>query len=136
MKKTLQTLIILTSLCFGLNAVAAGGDCANEEHYPLISHAALTQSIQAKSITVIDVNSQDSFNKNHVTGAFHYGSHESDFDKLLPAKKDAQIVAYCGGPKCGAWKKAAERACEQGYTNIFHYKDGISGWVKAEKKAS
>jgi rhodanese-related sulfurtransferase len=135
-KKSLQALLISSSLCFGLNAATAGGDCAKEDHYPLISHAALTQSIQSKSITVIDVNSQDSFDKNHVTGAFHYGSHQSDFVKLLPPKKDAQIVAYCGGPQCGAWKKAAERACEQGYTNIFHYKDGITGWVKAEKKPS
>jgi rhodanese-related sulfurtransferase len=135
MKKTLHLLMISVSICLGLNsALAANSDCDQEDHYPLITHSELTQSIQSKSVVVIDVNSQESFDKNHVTGAFHYGSHKADFEKQLPAKKDAMIVAYCGGPQCGAWKKAAERACEQGYTHILHYKDGISGWVKAEKK--
>jgi rhodanese-related sulfurtransferase len=40
------------------------------------------------------------------------------------------IVAYCGGPACTAWKKAAQDACKLGYTNIKHFKEGISGWKK------
>ena len=47
---------------------------------------------------------------------------------MLPADKNALIVAYCGGPKCGAWKKAAKAAAALGYTNIKHFSGGISGW--------
>ena len=45
--------------------------------------------------------------------------------------KDALIVAYCGGPSCGAYKKAIEAATKLGYTNIKHFSKGLSGWKEA-----
>jgi rhodanese-related sulfurtransferase len=50
---------------------------------------------------------------------------------LLPQDKGALIVAYCGGPKCGAYKSAAAAAKKLGYTNVKHLSAGISGWKKA-----
>lgn len=132
MKKVIQaTVVLLGSIYFcGLNAFAANTNCIKEEHFPLIQYGDLAQKIKTKSVLVIDVNSKESYDKNHITGAIHYGSHKADFDKLLPEDKNAMIVAYCGGPQCSAWKEAAERACDKGYTNIHHYKEGIKGWVK------
>jgi rhodanese-related sulfurtransferase len=43
--------------------------------------------------------------------------------------KTTLIVAYCGGPECGAYKAAADAAAALGYTNIKHYSEGISGWL-------
>jgi len=104
-------------------------ECKDEAHFPLISKKELTEVAQAKTAVIIDVNSKESFKKVHVPGAFHYETHHKDFAKMLPTEKDKLIVAYCGGTKCGAWHKAAEEACELGYTNIRHFKEGIQGWV-------
>lgn len=105
-------------------------DCASDSHYPIISKADLKQHVDAKDAFIVDVNSSESFKDAHVPNAIHFADHKTDFAKLLPAQKDALIVAYCGGPKCEAWLNAAKKACELGYTNIQHFKDGISGWKK------
>lgn len=103
-------------------------ECAEESHFPEISKNELKKVVQKKSAFIVDVNSEDSFKEKHVPGAIHYDSRHNEFSKLLPKDKGALVVAYCGGPQCGAWKKAATEACELGYTNIRHFKGGISGW--------
>lgn len=45
--------------------------------------------------------------------------------------KDAEIVAYCGGPQCPQSTQAARRLAELGYTNVRTYKDGVEGWKAA-----
>ncbi|MFM8357902.1 MAG: rhodanese-like domain-containing protein [Verrucomicrobiota bacterium] len=40
-------------------------------------------------------------------------------------------MAYCGGPRCSAYKAAAEAAQKLGYKNVKHMSAGISGWNKA-----
>jgi rhodanese-related sulfurtransferase len=111
----------------------AQADCSKEERFSQVSRSELAQLIQKKNVTVVDVNSEKSYAKQKVPGAIHYGSNKASFAKVLPEKKDALIVAYCGGPSCSAWKEAAQAACELGYTNVRHYKGGIQGWMKGEK---
>lgn len=53
---------------------------------------------------------------------------------MLPKDKDALIVAYCGGPRCGAYASAAKAAEKLGYTNVKHLTAGISGWQEAGEK--
>jgi rhodanese-related sulfurtransferase len=104
-------------------------DCKNETLYKHISKDELKKDIADNKAFLIDVNSKESFDKEHIGNAIHFGS-TKEFAKALPADKNAEIVAYCGGPKCTAWKKAATEACKLGYNNIRHFTDGISGWVK------
>jgi rhodanese-related sulfurtransferase len=52
----------------------------------------------------------------------------------LPSDKGALVVAYCGSPACSAYKAAANKAKELGYTNVKHLSAGISGWKKAGEK--
>jgi rhodanese-related sulfurtransferase len=104
-------------------------DCKNENLYKEISKDELKKDIESNSIFAIDVNGKDSYAEHHIGNAIHFGS-TKDFAKALPADKNAPIVAYCGGPSCTAWKKAAMAACKLHYVNIRHYKGGISEWVK------
>ena len=114
----------------GADPSMAKADCKSESHYPEIDKATLTSLVGQKGVMIVDVNSKDSFQQAHVPGAIHFGSMKpAAFVKALPEDHNAPIVAYCGGPECGAWKKAAENACEHGYTNIKHFKGGIKGWV-------
>lgn len=110
--------------------VFAKSDCSKESNYQIVTKAELEKIVKDKTAFIIDVNSDDSFRKTHVPGAVHFAQIEDNFANKLPTDKSAQIVAYCGGPMCGAWKQAAKKACEMGYTNIKHFKEGISGWNK------
>jgi len=100
---------------------------AADEKFGEISHADLLAAISAKSVVVIDVNGTDSYAACHIPGALDFDA-VKDLAKRLPADKNALIVAYCGSPTCGAWHEGAEAVSALGYTNVKHYKNGISGW--------
>ena len=119
-------------LAFLASAAIAVSAFAGE--FPDISIAEVKAAIKAKKITLIDVNGSDSYAKRHVPGAVDFDATEKELAKHLPADKDALIVAYCGGPKCSAYKAAADAAEKLGYKNVKHMSAGISGWVDAGEK--
>jgi rhodanese-related sulfurtransferase len=125
--KTISILVLLMLLS-SQNSLAATPNCKDDKNYPEIEKSELNTLVQKKSVFVVDVNSKESFKKSHVPTAIHYGEVKNEFASKLPTDKNALIVAYCGGPACTAWKKAAMEACANGYTNIKHFKGGISGW--------
>jgi len=103
----------------------------NAGEYPDISIKELKGLIASKKVTVIDVMGAKSYAKGHVPTAISFNK---NLAKALPKNKDALIVAYCGGPSCKAYKRAASLAEKLGYTNVKHMSAGISGWKKAGEK--
>lgn len=99
--------------------------------FPDISIKELKDAIAAKKVTVIDVNGSGSYAKGHVPSAIDYATVSKDLASKLPADKGALVVAYCGGPSCNAYQKAAKAAQALGYTNVKHLSAGISGWLQA-----
>ena len=99
--------------------------------FPDISIADLKQAIADKKVTVIDVNGTASYKDGHVPTAIDFEASKADLASKLPADKGALVVAYCGGPSCSAYKAAANKAAELGYTNVKHLSAGISGWLQA-----
>ena len=69
-----------------------------------------------------------------VSTAIDYEANSEKIKDVLPESKDALIVAYCGGPQCGAYKTAVKAAVALGYTNVKHLTAGISGWKDAGEK--
>jgi rhodanese-related sulfurtransferase len=102
--------------------------------YPDVSVKELKKSIENKQVTVIDVNGTESFAKGHIPGAIDFEASEEKLASVLPKDKNALIVAYCGGPKCMAYKQAAKKAEALGYKNVKHLSAGISGWKEAGEK--
>ncbi|HSH08920.1 MAG TPA: rhodanese-like domain-containing protein, partial [Oceanipulchritudo sp.] len=86
----------------------------------------------AKSVVLLDANGSKTYAKNHIPGAIDVSS-VKDLSAVLPADKNTLIVAYCGGPRCSAFKRPADTAKKLGYTNVKHLSAGISGWVDAGK---
>jgi rhodanese-related sulfurtransferase len=123
MKKLLLSLATLACAI----AVQAGD-------FPDISITDLDKAIAAKKATVIDVNGTESWKQGRIPGAIDFEADKAKLASLLPKDKDALIVAYCGGPECGAYQSAAKAAKDLGYTNVKHLKAGISGWKAAERK--
>jgi rhodanese-related sulfurtransferase len=93
-----------------------------------ISPADLRAQVEAKQVSVFDVNSQQSWQKAHVPGAKHLdptGFTAGD----LPGDKKASLVFYCGNPICRKAPAAAKRAQQMGYENVKVMSAGISGWI-------
>jgi rhodanese-related sulfurtransferase len=123
--KKLFCLLAVTAL-FGVRAFAA--------EYPDVTIPEVKQAIADGKVTIIDVNGAQSYKNGHVPGALDFSAIKKELATKLPADKGALIVAYCGGPSCGAYARAANAAKELGYTNVKHMSAGISGWVKAGEK--
>ncbi len=117
-------------LCLlALTAFVAAPVFAGE--FPDITIPEVKKEIAAGKAVIIDVNGAQSYKKGHVPGALDYTEVSKDLASKLPADKGALVIAYCGGPACNAYTRAANAAKELGYTNVKHMSAGISGWVKA-----
>jgi rhodanese-related sulfurtransferase len=82
-------------------------------------------------VSVIDVNSPQSWMKAHVPGASNLDPAEYK-DSDLPPNKDAVLVFYCSNPMCRKAPNAARRAKQMGYSNVQVMSAGISGWLAAK----
>ncbi|MBM3850605.1 MAG: rhodanese-like domain-containing protein [Verrucomicrobia bacterium] len=123
----MKKLLALAASLFVTASVFAG-------EYPDISIKEVKTLVSSKKAVFIDVNGSESYAKGHVPGALDFDAIESDLAKSLPADKSTLIVAYCGGPRCKAYKAAAEAAEKLGYKNVKHMSAGISGWNAAGEK--
>jgi rhodanese-related sulfurtransferase len=99
--------------------------------FPDISIPDVKAAIAAKNVTLLDANGTRSYKAGHVPGALNFEAVKADLARSLPADKNALIVAYCGNPKCMAYKEAAQAVKELGYTNVKHMPAGIAGWKQA-----
>ncbi|HEV8542136.1 MAG TPA: rhodanese-like domain-containing protein [Verrucomicrobiae bacterium] len=119
---------------FTLAAALLFSAAAFAKEFPDISIPELKKAIAEKKVTVIDVNGTESYQIGHIPSAVDFEKNETRFAKTLPQDKNALVVAYCGGPKCMAYKEAAEAAEKLGYKNVKHLSAGISGWKEAGEK--
>jgi rhodanese-related sulfurtransferase len=93
-----------------------------------VSPEELAPLVQQKKVTVLDVNSRQSWTKQRVPGAHNIDS--VDFkDGELPTDRTSALVFYCSGPLCRKAPIAARRAKKMGYDNVRVMSAGISGWL-------
>lgn len=94
----------------------------------------LSKLMSGGSAVVVDANGADTRQEYGVIpGALLLTSYK-DYDLgVLPASKETPVVFYCGGEKCAAAPKAADRAAAAGWKNVRVLKVGIRGWVAAGK---
>jgi len=69
------------------------------------------------------------FDNRHIEGSVNIVMDMLQYD--LPEDKERALVFYCLGIKCVASWRAAEKAVELGYTNVYAFREGIPGWEKA-----
>lgn len=89
---------------------------------------------KADDYTLVDVLSAKSFEGMHVPSshniAYAPGFAEA-FAKALPVPKDARIIVYCASSGCQLSHLAADELEKAGYTDVYHYVDGLAGWKNA-----
>ena len=96
----------------------------------VISPGKLQQLMQKQPVSVVDVNSRQSWLAARVPGARPLdpmGYDEND----LPADRDSTLVFYCSNFMCRKAPNAARRAKDMGYRDVYVMSAGISGWVGA-----
>lgn len=96
-----------------------------------ISPQDLHLQIQQQAVTVIDVNSTQSWMKAHVPGALNLDPENYTLGEL-PSDKASSLVFYCSNPMCRKAPNAARRAKKMGYENIRVLSAGITGWLSAK----
>jgi len=96
-----------------------------------LSPAALYELMQQAQVTVIDVNSHQSWAKARVPGARNLDP-TTYAESELPADKGTNLVFYCSNPLCRKAPTAGRRAKKMGYRNIQVMSAGISGWLGAK----
>ena len=69
------------------------------------------------------------FDNQHIQGSVNIVMDMLEYD--LPADKERILVFYCLGIKCVASWRAAEKAVELGYQNVYAFREGLPGWQKA-----
>jgi rhodanese-related sulfurtransferase len=123
MKKLLTSLM---ALAFAASIYAA--------EYPTITIPDLKATMSSKKVVLLDANGTESWQTGHIPGAIDFVANQEHLASLLPADKNALIVAYCGNPQCPAYRAAAAAAQKLGYKNIKHLTAGIMGWRDAGEK--
>ncbi len=131
MRTPLLTALLLLSPIAMVACEEACANCEAKAEIKDITLADLKKAIADKKVTLLDANGTESFIKGRLPGAIDFVANKADLAKVLPADKASLIVAYCGGPKCGAWKGAATAAAALGYTNVQHFSGGLAGWKEA-----
>ncbi|MEO6873458.1 MAG: rhodanese-like domain-containing protein [Opitutaceae bacterium] len=117
---------LVASLLFAASAFAGASTKVTD-----ISQSQLQAAIAAKSAVILDVNGSDSYKAGHIPGAIDYIANKKQIASMLPADKNALVVAYCASPSCGAYAAAANAAVKLGYTNVKHFAPGIEGWKES-----
>jgi rhodanese-related sulfurtransferase len=133
MRRALLAGLAILSTAFLATALWAA-DAKTVESLPDIGINELKAAIADKSVTLLDANGTEMYREAHIPGAINFEASADQLLKVLPKDKGALIVAYCGGPKCMAYKAAAAKALALGYTNVKHLPAGISGWKSAGEK--
>ena len=116
-----------------LVAALALAAAAHAAPFPDITITELKAAIENKQVTLLDVNGTVSYQGGHIPSAMDYTAVKQNLAKVLPKDKNALVVAYCGGPACGAYQAAAKAAKDLGYKNVKHLAAGISGWKEAKE---
>lgn len=140
MRIKIFSLILITMLTCG-DVFAMCGVCGKGMFSQVASKAAMKDGVKeitynqfmdiknsGEKYTLLDVLSQDSYDKGHIEGAVSFPLdtiNKSSAETRLT--KDAHIIVYCGSFQCTASTEAAKKLSKLGY-DVLDYKGGLKEW--------
>lgn len=82
------------------------------------------------NLVILDNRSQADYAAGHIEGAVRLIDTDinAEDDLLVQAAKDAPVLFYCNGLRCGRAANAAIKAVGYGYTDVHYYALGIEEW--------
>jgi rhodanese-related sulfurtransferase len=123
--RTFGTLILLVA------AQPAPAEEKAKEGYVVITSEELRAMVARPEpgMVVIDARTPKEYQEVHITGAINIPEPElAKNHSLLTFPKEAKLVFYCNGVKCGKSKKSALVAIEAGYQTVYVHGEGMPVW--------
>jgi rhodanese-related sulfurtransferase len=121
----LAVLMVLTA------AVLAFGAEKKQEPFTVVTSEEAKAMIDRREsgLIVIDARTPEEFQEVHINGAVNLPLPVLEKDpSALKFPKDAKLVFYCNGFKCGKSPKAARLAASLGYRNLYVLSEGMPAW--------
>ncbi len=83
-------------------------------------------------LVILDNRQPADFDAGHIEGAVRLLDTDTNAETLAKhvKSKDAAVLFYCNGLKCGRAAKAAEVAVKLGYAKVHYYALGMEEWRK------
>jgi rhodanese-related sulfurtransferase len=121
--------IIMGAVVMLVLILSVPGVCGSKD-YSVISTAELRAMFdQKQKFTLIDARTKQEYQNAHIIKAVNIPDKKlKENMALLPADRNALLVIYCNGVKCGKSKRLADQLAPLGYTRITIYSEGIPVW--------
>jgi len=125
---------LMAALILGLSSSAAAQDAPMQIKGATTVNAAQIFDLITKKpdLVIFDNRKQEDFASGHIEGAMRLIDTDVTANTLaahVPGKS-TPVLFYCNGIKCGRAAKAAEKAVELGYTQVYYYALGMDEWNK------
>lgn len=123
---------LLTLIAIGVLGVSANANAKTDAYKEINAEELQKMQKDNPKLPIIDSRGGDWFDGTVIQGAVQLAASDTNEETLvkISADKNAPIVFYCTNEQCPASAKAAHKAAELGYKNIFKYKAGIDDWKK------
>jgi rhodanese-related sulfurtransferase len=130
----MRHLVFAAAILVGLAGTAAAQDAPMRISGATTVNAAQIFDLIEKfpTITILDNRKPEDFSAGHIEGAVRLIDTDVSTETLAKAipGKDAPVLFYCNGVKCGRAAKATEKAVQLGYSKVFYYALGMDEWSK------
>lgn len=99
--------------------------------YREVTPAGLTLLINRENALVVDLSSQQDFDKGHIAGARHVAMSQFDPEnKELAKVRDLPIAVYCKAGTISS--QAAARLVKAGFKHVYWLGGGLTAWRQAD----
>lgn len=109
--------------------LVAGSVVASPKGYQEIDAVAVKEMMDQGRVTVVFPLSPIEYDHQHIKGSVNIPLEQ--LEGRLPDDKTSPLVFYCLGMKCVASWRAAEKAVDLGYQNVYAFRAGLPAWVEA-----
>lgn len=83
------------------------------------------------SVTVVNVLSQEQFEKSHIPGSINIPLDRLEDEAPERLDREGDIVVYCASESCQASPKAAKKLESMGFQHVQDYEGGLADWQDA-----
>lgn len=99
--------------------------------YKALTPAGLTQLINRDNALLVDLSSQQDFEKGHIPGALHVAPSQFDPEsKELTKVRELPVALVCRNGQASA--AAAQRLRKAGFSQVFWLEGGLGAWSQAQ----
>ena len=144
-RKHLFTTLFASLFLLAAGSALAADTPAEAPKGVTLVDAKKVQELQAQGATIVDTRKASEFGEGSIKGAISvpYDPEKSakevgfdpkmdKFDMNKLADKNAKIVVFCNAGSCWKSYKSAKVLADNGYKNVFWYREGVPDW-KARK---